>query len=392
MNRPKIAFVVQRYGTEINGGAELHCRQLAERLTKRYDVTVLTTCAKNYQTWENEFSSGTECLNGVTVRRFPVACERDCFPHLWYLNGNQSAFGYVNDVNWMMQQGPLSFELLHFLRYNRSNYDVFIFFTYLYFTTYAGLQIVPEKSILIPTAHDEPAIYRDIFRSVFHLSTGIFYNTGEEKRFVSELIHPHPLFENIGGVGVDLPDGISAERFRRKYRIDAPFLLYVGRMTEKKGCHILFDYFSRMKERIPSDLKLVLMGTGELSPPKREDVISLGFVSDEDKFDGIAASEMMVIPSFYESLSMVLLEAMSLQTPVLANGGCLVLKEHCRKSNGGVYFDSFEEFLQCVDYLLSHGKEMGKNGQQYVQTYYRWDVILNKLSQMIEQVREWNEK
>ncbi len=390
MKRPRIAFVVQRYGTEINGGAELHCRQLAEQLTARYEVSVFTTCARNYNTWENEYPSGTEVLNGVTVHRFPCVCTRDGFPHPWYPNGIQSAYGYADDMNWMMQQGPLSLELIHFLKYNRDQYDVFLFFTYLYFTTYAGLQTVPEKCILIPTAHDEPAIYRDIFRSVFHLPKGIFYNTKEEQSFVSGLFHHHPMFEAIGGVGVELPADISAERFRNKYGIDDPFLLYVGRMTEKKGCHILFDYFSKLKERRNDNLKLVLMGTGELIPPQREDIISLGFVSDQDKFDGIAASNMMVIPSLYESLSMVLLEAMSLEIPVLVNGDCLVLKEHCRKSNGGIYFHSYEEFVQGTEYLLQNGKILGQNGKRYVKQEYCWPVILEKLCHMIEQVRELN--
>lgn len=392
MKRPKIAFVVQRYGTEINGGAELHCRQLAERLTDRYQVTVLTTCAKSYATWENEYPPGESELAGVTVRRFPCVCKRDEFPFPWYPNTAKSAYGFANDMNWMMQQGPVSLELIQFLHYNREQYDVFLFFTYLYFTTYAGLSTVPEKSILIPTAHDEPPIYRDIFRSVFHLPQGIFYNTPEERSFVQNLFHHHPQFEDIGGVGVELPENISPDRFRKKYGIDGSFMLYAGRMTEKKGCHILFDYFSRLKERLHGNFKLVLMGTGELEPPKREDIISLGFVSDQDKFDGIKASSMMVIPSLYESLSMVLLEAMSLGVPVLCNGQCLVLKEHCRRSNGGVYFQSFEEFAQGADYLLEHGEELGTNGKRYVQERYCWDVMIEKISHMIEQVRELNDE
>ncbi len=392
MRRTRIAFVVQRYGEEINGGAEQHCRQLAERLTDRYDVSVLTTCAKSYLSWENEYPAGETMQRGVTVYRFPCVCQRDQFPDPWVPGGQASAYGFANDMNWMMQQGPVSFQLLQFLQHNREEYDVFLFFTYLYFTTFAGLMSVPERSILIPTAHDEPPIYRDLFRSVFHLPVGIFYNTPEERQFVKDRFHHHPRLEEIGGVGVELPRDISEARFRRKYGLHDPFLLYVGRMTEKKGCHILTDYFIRMKEREPSRLQLVFIGTGEWQPPKREDIHTLGFVSEEDKFDAIKASAMMTVPSFYESLSMVLLEAMSLSVPVLCNGACQVLQGHCRRSNGGVYYQNFEEFVQGVSYLLEHGADMGQNGKVYVKQDYRWEVILNKLSAMIDQIREWNDE
>ena len=70
MTKEKIAFIVVRYGKDINGGAEYHCRMLAERLVNDYDVEVLTTCVKNYVTGDNEYPEGEEILNGVLVRRF----------------------------------------------------------------------------------------------------------------------------------------------------------------------------------------------------------------------------------------------------------------------------------------------------------------------------------
>ena len=73
----KLAFVVQRYGAGIAGGSEMHCRQLAERLASRHDITVLTTCARDYVTWENAYPAGLSVENGIRLQRFPVARTRD---------------------------------------------------------------------------------------------------------------------------------------------------------------------------------------------------------------------------------------------------------------------------------------------------------------------------
>ena len=72
----RLAFVVQRYGLEVNGGAEVECRLLAERLSRHMSVEVLTTCAVDYHTWGNHYPPGLEMINGVPVRRFPVDRER----------------------------------------------------------------------------------------------------------------------------------------------------------------------------------------------------------------------------------------------------------------------------------------------------------------------------
>ena len=291
---------------------------------------------------------------------------------------------------WMKKQGPYSVELVEYIKEHKEDYDVFVFFTYLYYTTYFGIQEVYDKSILIPTAHDETPIYLNIFRQMFQLPRGIFYQTKEEKEFVERKfqVKSIPNNDGYGGVGVEVPADISAEAFRQKYGLEK-FVIYIGRIDEHKGCKDLFTYFKEYKKRNGGDLKLVLMGKEIIRVPDTKDIISLGFVSDEDKFNGLAACEFLVLPSQFESLSMVVLEAMKIGKPVLVNGKCEVVKGHCVRSNGGLYYQNFYEFEGCMDYLMNHAdicKKMGKNGQTYVAENYQWDVIIKRLSDLVEEI------
>jgi glycosyltransferase involved in cell wall biosynthesis len=387
----KIAFVVQRYGLEVNGGAELHCRQLAEHMAELYDVEVITTKAVDYITWKDEYQNDIDIINGITVRRFSVSDSRN-IKKFNKLSNKVFALGAPIELEekWMDNQGPRSIELVEYLKENKKNYDVFIFFTYLYYTTYYGLREVYDRAILIPTAHDELPIYLGIFKNFFKLPKAIFYNTLEEKKFIEKKFCNKEILNNngYGGVGIEVPENISASRFIQKYKYDN-FIIFIGRIDESKGCGELFKFFIEYKKRNISDLKLLLLGKEVMTIPSHKDIISLGFVSDESKFDALAASRFLVLPSRFESLSMVVLEAMSIGKPVLVNGNCLVLKEHCLNSNAGLYYSDFLEFEKCMNYLLSNNKEvidMGEKGKRYINSNYQWDIIVKRLSNIIEAI------
>lgn len=384
----KICFVVQRYGLEVNGGAELHCRQLAEHMLRYYEhIDVLTSKAIDYMTWKNEYKNDEEYINGIHIVRFPVRHEREMgefnkINKLVYA----SCLPQSREEEWVDKQGPAVPSLVDFLREHKSDYKAFVFFTYLYYPTVMGIKEVADKAVVIPTAHDEPFLRMSIYKNVFNLPKAFLYNTEEERQLVKEKFHNENIPSELGGVGVELPEDISAERFKNKYHLDR-FIVYVGRIDEGKNCNQLFNYFLEYKKRNPSDLKLVLMGKPVINVPKNEDIVSLGFVDDQDKFDGISAAQVLVLPSRFESLSMVVLEAMSVDTLVLVNGECQVLKGHCTKSNGALYYNSYFEFEGCLNYLLNHTEEtvvMKKNAQKYVHDNYRWDVITDRLQKLIE--------
>lgn len=388
--KEKICFIVQRYGLEVNGGAELHCRQLAERmLTKYKEVHVLTSKAIDYMTWKDEYKADEEVINGVVVHRFSVSHERKA-KEFNEINGRFFANELRQDEEreWVEKQGPALPGLLDYLEENKDNYDAFIFFTYLYYPTVLGVDIVKDKAIVIPTAHDEPFLRMKIFDDVFLKPRSFFFNTEEERVLIHSKYHNEHIPSDLGGVGVEIPEIIDGERFKEKYGLSS-FVVYVGRIDEGKNCHQLFKYFIEYKKRNDNDLKLVLMGKPVIDVPKHKDIISLGFVDDQDKFDGIAAAEMLVLPSEFESLSMVVLEAMSVGIPVIVNGKCLVLKGHCKKSNGAFYYNNYFEFEGEINYLLEHPEVvsvMNDNAKKYVDENYQWDVIVERLARMIEEI------
>jgi glycosyltransferase involved in cell wall biosynthesis len=378
----KIVFVVQRYGLEVNGGAELQCREIAEHLSKYHELEVITTCAVDYLTWKNEYHAGVEQINGVIVRRFPVDQPRNVGVFNKYSEKIFSQPHSIEDeIQWMKLQGPNSSQLLQFIASNKEKYDYFIFFTYLYYPTYFGLPAVKEKAILVPEAHDEPPIYLKIFKDLFNSPRAIIYNTEEERSFVQSKFDNGLILSDVAGIGIDAPQSVSPESFRKKYGIEGKFIFYMGRIDESKGCKLLFEYFIRFLSETGNDIKLVLAGKPVMKIPIHPNIVPIGFISDEDRFNGISAAELMVIPSKYESLSMVLLENWISGKPALVNGDCAVLKGHCIKSNGGLWYTSYDEFKECLNILLSDNflmHTLGCNGEQYVRQKYTWETVINK--------------
>ncbi|MFR3729878.1 glycosyltransferase family 4 protein [Lacrimispora sp.] len=390
----KVCFVVQRYGLEVNGGAELHCRQIAEHIKESVELEVITTKAIDYMSWKDEYVHKLEYINGVMVRRFSVKCQRNQ-KEFDEINGRFLYQGLTEDEekDWMEKQGPLVPDLLNYIIENRNKYDVFVFFTYLYYQTIFGLEFVKDKAILVPDAHDEPFLKMNIVNRLFQSPRAIFYNTIEEKKLVNEKFKNSNIKSDIGGAGIEIPNKVDSKQFKDKYQLDE-YIIYVGRIDEGKNCHELFCYFNEYKKRNLNNVKLVLMGKSVINVPEREDILDLGYVSDEEKFNGISGAKLLILPSKFESLSIVVLEAMALGIPVLVNEWCDVLKGHCIKSNAGLYYNNYFEFEGSLNFLLKHSeiaRNMGINGRKYVADNYQWNIIISKLTKLINYISELNE-
>lgn len=385
-----IGIVVQRYGADVSGGAELHARYIAELLAPRMSVRVLTTCARDYVTWQNEFPAGTEQLNGIPVERFPVTRMRDleAFGH-----ASRRVFGRAHtlqeEIDWLWTQGPVCPGLIARLRRLRRRFDFVLFFSLRYFHTYYGALAAADRAILVPTAEREAAVALRIFEPVLRGVRGIMYNSPEERAMLQALAHNDDVPGVIVGVGSRIPATVDPSRARRRFGLSAPFLAYVGRIDPNKGCAELVDFFVRYSRTSSQPLDLVLIGTRAMDLPEHPRVRHLGFVSDEDKFDVMAAAEALVVPSYYESLSMAALEAWALGRPVLANARCDVLVGQCRRSNAGLYYGDALEFAAVLDTLLGEpwlADTLGRNGREYFARHYSWPVIERKYLEMFDRL------
>lgn len=386
----KLALVVQRYGASVNGGAELHARYIAELLAKHHDVEALTTCASDYVTWRNELPAGTETLRGVTVRRFPVSRERD--PRQFGHHSRhvfERKHSLADELSWLESEGPTSPAMIEYIRTHADDYDFWIFFSYRYYHAYHGARAVPHKAILVPTAERDAAVGLSLFGPLFRGVRAVMYNSHEERAMIRAATQNDAVPGVIVGVGSEVPRAVSAERFRQKYDVQGPFLIYVGRIDENKGCRELFQFFTGYRPSLGQRLQLLLIGNSILPIPNHPNIRHLGFVSDQDKFDAIAASEALAMPSYYESLSMVALEAWALGRPVLANGHCDVLRGQCIRSRAGLYYENLQEFCETLFTLTTHrqlNEALGENGRRFYEQHYAWPVIERKYLDMLKRL------
>ncbi len=393
----KIALVVQRYGMEINGGAEYHARLIAEHLAGHVDVEVLTTCALDYITWKNHYQHSFDFVNKIPVRRFKVLRPRDPVAFgRWQERLLRYPHIAEDEVKWLRLEGPWSPSLVRYIEKNRDNYDYFIFFSYRYYHTFHGMHVASHKALLVPTAEKDDITVFSIWPPLFARPRAIIFNSIEEREMIVGLSESAGAIPgDVVGVGSNIPERTNPAEFRKKYDIQGPFAVYVGRIDQNKGCAELFDFFQRYVADVKSGLKLVLIGSSVLPIPNHPSILHLGFLNDDDKFNAIAGAEVLLMPSQYESLSMVTLEAWALGKVVLANGRCEVLRGQCLRSNGGLFYENYDEFAEALRMLEQRDwlrRELGFNGRKFFRRNYSWDVIEKKYLSLIETLEQQQPK
>ena len=388
----KIGFVVPWHGQNIPGGAEMALRGVTEHLHKAgISIEILTTCVREFTAdWnENFHKPGLTEENGIPVRRFKVRKRNvDAF--------NRVNIKLMNDELLTLAEEEIfcreminSPDMYKYIEQHKNEYHCFVGIPYMFGPVYQMCKICPEKAVLIPCFHEEAYIYMDVFKKAFSSIQGMIFNAEPEKVLAERVYHTAGQKLITPGLGLDTGLVYDEERFRAKYDIWEPFILYAGRKDVGKNIYTLIRYFAEYKKRNKNNLKLVLIGGGSVKLPKsvHGDVYDLGFVPIQDKYDAYGAALTLCQPSKHESFSCVIMESWLCKRPVLVHKGCDVTKHFAVTSQGGFYFDNYFEFEGQVNYYIEHpdtASKMGENGRKFVLENFDWDIVTRKYIDFFE--------
>jgi glycosyltransferase involved in cell wall biosynthesis len=393
----KLACVVQRYGLDITGGSETHCRQFAERLAARHEVDVLTSCARDYLHWRNVLPEGWSSVGPVNVRRFRVARPR----HLHrFAEISDRAFDRhrtaEDQVEWFRANGPEVPELVRHLEAHGRQYDLVLFWAFRYYPSFFGLPPVAERAVLVPTAEEDQVLDFPVLREFFARPRGYIFLTEEERALVTARAGGALAPSVVVGTGLEPParTGRAAPGPARPTHpalealaVTDPFVVYLGRVDRNKGCDTLAAHFARFLTEGRGDVTLVLAGPVHTTVPDHPRIRVLGYVSDAVRDALFDRARALVMPSPYESLCIALLEGWNRGLPAIVNARCAVLQGQVRRAGGGLYYATYREFAEALAFVLERpdeARQLGRQGAAYVQAEYRWPTVMTRLESFLE--------
>ena len=418
----KFAFITPRYGADIPGGPEHACRLLAEQLSIRHDVDVLTTCARDPITWKNEYTEGADRIRGVLLRRFAVTHTHD-----------RNGFGQdlqrllaaprsrADEINWSRRLGPQSNGLIEHLKRQHRSYDVLVFFSLMHATTVDGVGIAPERSIVFPHLQLRPALRFALWNDILTSVRAVALFSDAERRLLTRYVAARPRIEETVGIGIDPPPQLSYPRhqqdpadaletdddlpegqedeptylsgrgvtFRRQHRLYSNFAMYGGRVEPDNGCEEMLEYFNTYAER-ESPLSLLLMGVKMMKIPDQRHVVLGGVLPDRERMAAYEAADVTIVPAADDLLAQGALESLAVGTPVITCARNETAAGHCVKANAGLFYANRQEFVETLDLLARNTRlreALGENGRNYVRQHYRWEHVLGRFERLVGRVR-----
>ncbi|HEX5110156.1 MAG TPA: glycosyltransferase family 4 protein [Vicinamibacterales bacterium] len=419
----RLAFVTPRYGADISSGPEHACRLLAEQVCHRHDVDVLTTCARDTLTWRNEYAEGPDRVRGVLVRRFPVGQPHDRVSFAQFsARIAESPRARADEIEWARRLGPVSAGLLDHLKRQHRIYDALVFFPLQHATTVEGIKLAPERSILFPCLQLRSWLRFGLWKEILESVRAIGFLSEAERRLARQYVGAEVQTEEVVGIGIDPPpqlayprhqqdpaDALTAEddstteppeaeptylssrgvTFRRRHRLYGCFAVYGGRVEPDNGSEEMLEYFSSLNDE-QEQMPLVLMGVKMMKLPDQSGVRLGAVLPDRERMAAYEAADVTIAPAADDLLAQAPLESLAVGTPVLVSARNGAAVEHCRRSNGGLYYANREEFVEAFQLLAGNTRlreALGENGRNYVRQHFRWEHVLGRFERLVARVR-----
>jgi len=387
----KVAFVLPWLPESTPGGAETLALTTAQHLRQAgMDTEILTTCIRDIfdDYGHNYHNPGTVYRDGLPVRRFAVKKRKARPYHRLNRRLMDGETITPKEERLFIDRMIVAPSLYRYLESHRQQ-CLYIFLPYMFSTTYFGVRAVPDRSLVIPCLHDESYARMGIYHDMLRSAKGLLFNTEAEEALATSLIGKgNGQIRRVIGSGIDTEVRGDGARFRSTHLVDGPMVLYAGRDGEGKNVPLLLAYWKRYIEESARAATLVRIGSHESSCAGDDDptVRNLGFVSAQEKYDALAAADVLCQPSLNESFSLVIMESWVQETPVLVHGDCAVTHQHVTRSGGGLAFTDYDEFAAALTHLFDapeDARRMGQRGRQYVLDNYQWSAVVAQYQDVI---------
>ena len=413
----RFAFVTPRYGADISSGAEHACRLIAEQVSRRHDVEVLTTCARNDDGWKNDYSEGVDRVRGALVRRFAISQVHNSRPAPMEVPRIQA-----DELEWIKRAGPWSPGLIEYLKRQCRSYDAIVFFSLATPLTFQGLRVAPDRSVLFPHLRLQPELRFGVLGEALSAVGAIGYLSAFERRLMRSYLRIDARHEEIVGIGVDPSpeqsyprhqqdpaDTLASEDeeddeaqrkestyltgrgipFRRRHRLYGSFALYGGRVEPDNGSEEMLEYFDTFAAE-DHETALVLMGVKMIKVPDERYIRLAGVLPERERMIAYEAADVTIAPASDDLTAQPVLESFAVGTPVLACAGNEAAVEHCRSANGGLYYANRDEFVRALRLITTNNRlreRLSANGRNYIRQHFRWDAVLGRFDRLVSRVR-----
>jgi glycosyltransferase involved in cell wall biosynthesis len=420
----RFAFVASRYGADVPSGAEHACRLLAEQVSTRHEVDVLTTCARDPRTWKNEYSEGVDRVRGALVRRFAVTQTRDAHSFNQFSDGMFAGPSVRSDeLEWVRRAGPWSPGLIDHIKRQHRSYDAILFFSLFSPLTVHGLQAAPDRAVLFPYLQLCRPLRFGLFAELLGTARAIGLMSSAERHLLRRFFRITPPNEEIVGIGIDPSpeqsyprhqqdpaDTVSHDEtvgleldapedesylagrgvpFRRRHRLYGQVALYGGRVEPDNGCEEMLEYFDSFAGS-DGDSTLVLMGVKLMRVPEEPYIRLAGVLPERERMIAYEAADVTIAPAADDLLAQSVLESLAVGTPVLASAQNASAVDHCRRANGALYYGSRDEFVEALRLLMTNKRlrdRLGENGRTYIRQNYRWEAVLGRFDRLVSKAR-----